>query len=134
MKVYEIDYESSEERAERIEEWFDHNGIGFDGISLLAQDINILKDEYLDFQVKIDTALDVLEKNNFFKTKNRDEFTSSNEAFYTVMGYIFHLDNYDLPRSLIVLLPENLLEKTLNFLLDILDEEDLLNDYFQIID
>lgn len=134
MKVYEIDYESYEKRAEIIEEWFDHNGKGFDGIALLADDIEMLKDEYIDLQVKIDVALDVLEKNNFFETINREEFKHSNEAFYTVMTYIFHLDNYDLPRSLIILLPENLLEKALDFLLDKLVDIRCIDEYFDIVE
>lgn len=134
MKVYEIDYESYEERAEKIEEWFDHNGKGFEGISLLADDIEILKDEYIDLQVKIDVALDVLEKNDFFKTINKEEFKHSNEAFNAVIDYIFNLDNYDLPRSLVVLLPENILDKALDFLLDKLVDIHCIDEYFDIIE
>lgn len=133
MKVYE-DYKSYETRAEQIEEWFDHNGKGFDGISLLAEDIEILKDEYIDLQVKIDVALDVLEKNNFFKTINREEFTHSNDAFYAVISYIFNLDNYDLPRSLVILLPEELFENALDFLLDRLEDIDCIDEYLDVIE
>ena len=127
-------YKTLETRIEEEEEWFNYNGSGFDGIALLADDINAFKYDYLELQAKMDVALDILDQNNYFNTFDKEEFVQSNDSLNAIMELVFNLDTYDLPRNLIVLLPLETFEKALDFLLDKLEDMDLIGDYYDLVE
>lgn len=119
------------ELIQDTERWLYLNGT--EGMHLFNDMFEMDKEEYIEVETQIDIALDILRKNKFFKKVPMEEFIESNDALFAVEELIYNLDTYDLPRAYIILLPIELFYKALEFLLETLEELELITDYYDIV-
>lgn len=101
-------------------------------VDLFLDMLRWMKDEYIEVQTRIEIAFKILNDNIIWEDEGLEKFIQENDALFATQELIYNLDIYDLPRVYIMLQPIELFEKALDFLLDKLEELDLIDEYYEI--
>ena len=112
--------------------WLYQNGT--EGMKVFWDIFEWMKDEYIEVQTRIDIAFEILDSNVIWEDDERDKFIQENDALFATQELLWDLDTYDLPRAYIILQPIELFEKALEFLLEKLEDLDLIDEYYEIVE
>lgn len=115
-----------------IKKWLFQNRT--DGLELFADTFGWMKEEYIEVQTRIDIAFEIIENSEIWEEDEREKFIEENDALFATQEIIWSLDIYDLPRAYIILLPIELFERALETLLEKLEELDLIEEYYEIVE
>ena len=115
-----------------IKKWLFQNRT--DGLELFADTFGWMKEEYIEVQTRIDIAFEIIENSEIWEEDEREKFIEENDAVFATQEIIWSLDIYDLPRAYIILLPIELFERALETLLEKLEELDLIEEYYEIVE
>lgn len=112
--------------------WLYQNGT--DGMKVFWDIFEWMKEEYIEVQTRIDIAFEIIDFNVIWEDDEREKFIQESDALFATQELLWDLDTYDLPRAYIILQPIELFEKALEFLLEKLEDLDLIDEYYEIVE
>lgn len=123
---------SYEKTKKDMIKWLYQNGT--EGMKVFWDIFEWMKEEYIEVQTRIDIAFEILDSNVIWEDDERENFIQENDALFATQELLWDLDTYDLPRAYIILLPIELFERALETLLEKLEELDLIEEYYEIVE
>lgn len=112
--------------------WLYQNGT--EGMKVFWDIFEWMREEYIEVQTRIDIAFEILDSNVIWEDDERENFIQENDALFATQELLWDLDTYDLPRAYIILQPIELFERALEFLLEKLEDLDLIDEYYEIVE